>query len=195
MTIDDDSTWLDALAGRVASENSVAAREAVVLRAGILARRAVEDDPRVPPQDASRETALLARARREGLLPRRKATGWMAWWTPGRGVLAVAALACVAVAIGLLSRPGVERQPVRSDPAGIVRLEAQDPLRLQQQLLDALRGLGVDARGYERFDRRGVDADLPQPVPLEVQRVLERHGIPLPADGVLRVEIAAAAEE
>jgi len=192
MTQDDDRIWLEALAGRSGGDRSPVAREAEALRAGILAR-VVVDDPPVDAVDAAREDELIERAARVGLLPRLRRDARGVWWTPWRGALAAAALGGLVVAIGLVTRPAVEPQPVLRAPAGVVRLEADDPLRLQRQILSELRDLGVPATGYERLDRRGVDADLPQPIPADVRSVLARHGIPLPDDSVLRVEIAAKA--
>jgi hypothetical protein len=187
MTQDDDATWLDALAGHKQVDDSQAAREAAVLRASVLAR-AVVDDP-VPRQDPVREKLLLERARDAGLLPRRRRL-------PLTGsLLAAAAIICVAVALGVLTRRPGPAETVRSAPDGIVRLESADPTSLQREILDELRGAGLVATGYERLGRMGLDADLPLPLAPEVERILERHAIPVPPDGVLRVEIAPPGTE
>jgi hypothetical protein len=57
--------------------------------------------------------------------------------------------------------------------------------------VDELRAAGVQAEGYEQLGVNGVDAELPRPVPVEVRAVLERHHIPVPTDGALRVQIHA----
>ncbi len=193
---DDDQVWLDALAGhRGPRVDSAAAREAEELRAGILAH-AAEAEVDVPARDAAREQQLIERARRAGLLPQRSAPArnpWLAWFGGWRAGLAVAGLAGMAIVIGVNLRPKAEPEIVRSSPMGVVRLEDADPLELQRRLVDELRAAGVEAVAYERVGLRGVDADLPQPVPPRIREVLKRHRIPLPADGVLLLEIAEPA--
>lgn len=73
---------------------------------------------------------------------------------------------------------------------GPVRLQAANPTELKARLVGELKTAGVEAIGYDRLGLSGVDAKLPDPVPETVRAVLERHGIPLPADGIVRVEIA-----
>jgi hypothetical protein len=187
MTQDEDATWLDALAGRKQVDDSQAAREAVALRASVLAR-AVVDDP-VPRQDPAREQQLVERARDAGLLPRRRRLSRTG------SLLAAAAIVCVAVALGVLTRRPGAPETVRSGPGEIVRLASADPARVQREILDELRHAGVVATGYERLGRMGIDADLPLPLAPEVERILERHAIPVPQDGVLRVEIAPPGTE
>ncbi len=189
MSEDDDSKWLAALAGRTGPDDSAAAREADALRVSVLART-VLDDPSVRLRDPAREAQLIERAMRAGLVPRRRTSAWSGFWTPLRGALAVAALACFALTLGLWLRPAGPPEVVRSAD-GIVRLEAPDPLLRQRQIVDELRVAGVQATAYERLGRAGIDADLPLPIPVDVRAVLERNAIPLPEDGVLRVEIAA----
>ncbi|HSD73563.1 MAG TPA: hypothetical protein VLB75_02270 [Steroidobacteraceae bacterium] len=191
MTPDDDQRWLEALAGRGRTD-SPAAREAASLRGEILRTTSARAAPPVPAQDRVREMTLIARARGEGLLPAPKNPRW-SWRWEWNASLAVAALAAVAIGIGLYLRASVEPQiVVRGTPDGIVRITAPDPAGLKQQLIEDLRAAGVNATGYELLGRQGVDADLPQPLPEAVRRVLDRHGIPPPADGVLRVEIEKA---
>jgi hypothetical protein len=115
----------------------------------------------------------------------------VAWLTGWRAELAVAAMACLVVAIGLFTRPGPAPEAVRSGADGMVRLEAPDPGSLQRRILAELHAAGVTATGYEMLGRHGIDADLPRPVPPQVRVVLERHRIPVPPDGVLRVEVAS----
>ncbi len=90
-----------------------------------------------------------------------------------------------------MERPEV----VRGTAQAVVRIEAADPSALQRQILEDLRRAGVEATGYERLGRHGIDADLPDLVPPAIERVLQRHGIPVPRDGVLAVEISARAAE
>jgi hypothetical protein len=186
---DEDDNWFDALAGRsggeAAATNDAHAR---AIRAAILSRSAAEEIP-VAAEDPTREAALIARARTAGvLLPvaggraSRRGTGW----------LAAAAIACVAVGVTLQMNTRSPTPITRGAASGIVRIRAPDPLRLKQELIRELEEAGVHARGYEQLGRQGIDADLPMPVTAEVRNLLGRHGIALPADGVLQVEIESA---
>jgi hypothetical protein len=186
---DEDDNWFDALAGRsggeAAATNDVHAQ---AIRAAILSRSAAEEIP-VAAEDPTREAALIARARTAGvLLPvaggraSRRGTGW----------LAAAAIACVAVGVTLQMNTRSPAPITRGAASGIVRIRAPDPLRLKQELIRELEEAGVHARGYEQLGRQGIDADLPMPVTAEVRNLLGRHGIALPADGVLQVEIESA---
>jgi hypothetical protein len=190
MMADDDQRWVEALAGRGGAD-SPAAREAAGLRGEILQMTSARSAPAVATWDSAREAALLARARVAGLLheakPPRERWSWQ--WNAG---LAAAALAAVAIA-GLYLVVSLEPETVvRGTPDGMVRVAAPDPAALKQQLIEDLRAVGVSATGYEILGRHGVDADLPQPLPEDVRHVLDKHGIPPPADGVLRVEIEKA---
>jgi hypothetical protein len=191
MNSDDDQIWLDALAGRApARAASQAAAEAARLRAEILAR-AVAPPALVPARDPRREEALIARARREGLIPARRRArrgGWTGW--PAAAALAAAV---TVVVIGIVMWPVPERETVRGAPGGIVHLAAEQPQELQRRIVAELRDAGVQAVTYERLGLFGIDADLPTPVPPAVAEVLRRHEIPVPADGALSVEIAQAA--
>jgi hypothetical protein len=189
----DDDLWFESLAGRAADAASDSTRqESDSLRNAI---RALEEAPFAPPPpaDLAREEALLGRARSAGLLPDVAAAAGKAHVRtaarPWRGVLAAAAaVAALAVGIALL-RPLSQPPAVERTAGSVVRLKAADPARLQQQLIGELKSLGVAARGYEMLGRRGVDADLPRPLPAAVRTVLESHGIPAPPDGVLQIEI------
>ena len=192
MTPHDDDQWLDALAGRGSAE-SPAAREAAGLRGEML--RMPREPAVAAAQDSTREINLIARARGEGLLPKPKRTPlrWALAWNAG---FAVAALAAIAIGVGLYMRASLDTEPVvRATPDGIVRITAPDPAAIKQQLIDELRTAGVSATGYELLGRHGVDADLPQPLTDSVRSVLEKHRIPAPPDGVLRVDIVAAGSQ
>lgn len=169
----EDRDWIETLAGRGSDP------EASSLRERILARSSEPIEP-LPAADLAREAALVSRARREGLLPRRRKVRWSI----------VAAIVVLAVAVGILSRRPVESERVRGGTDGTFRIETADPAALQRTILDELRAEGVEATGYERLGRKGIDADLPQPLSPAVRRVLARHGIPPPEGGVLDVEIA-----
>jgi hypothetical protein len=113
---------------------------------------------------------------------------WRSGWSSG-----LAFAACITLVIGLafLLRPDLTPETVRGVEGGIVRIEARDPAALKREIIGELRALGIDANGYEVLDRQGLDAELPTPLTPRVRGVLERHRIPAPADGVLRVEIVA----
>ena len=109
-----------------------------------------------------------------------------------------------AIAIGVLFLGWQFRAPVshqvadqvapsvaRPAAAPVTRLATADPKLLKQQLVDELRASGVEAIGYDRLGLSGVDAMLPQPLPEAVRATLAKYGIPVPPDGVMRVEIAA----
>jgi hypothetical protein len=193
---DDDEIWFESLAGRaVGDANESTRKESSSLRSAI---RALSDPAleQPPAADPAREAALLERARAAGLLPdvapaaaraRRRSASAHPW----RGVLAAAAVAALAVGFVLL-RPLSQPPAVVRTAGAIVRLSADDPARLQQQLIGELKSAGVAARGYEMLGRRGVDADLPRPLPAAVRAVLDSHGIPAPRDGVLQVEIESS---
>jgi hypothetical protein len=187
MSEDKDRIWTEALAGRDDGD-STEAREGRALRLAILARAAESAPPQIT-EDPHRVAALLARARREGLIPA-AASRWLGW----RGGLA-AALVVGAVGLAVYWRAPVEPETVRGVVDGVTRIEAADPLAFQTALMRELRDAGVQATGYERLGRFGIDADLPQPVPDPVLRILKRRGLPIPGDGVLRVEIRSRAKE
>lgn len=172
--------------------------EGTLLRATLGERtaRLRRENPDGAPDPWPREErlrALLARARREGLLgdatgiPRRRS------WRPAqRVVLAAAAVAALAIGVQWQLRAPGPDGPTRAVDSGLVRLESADPAALQRELVAALRAAGVDARAYERLDVYGIDADLPRPVGPAVTGVLERFRVPAPRDGLLQVEIRAA---
>ena len=193
MNAQDDQEWLDALAGREHAD-SAAAREARNLRAAVRART-VSDVSEIAAEDATREASLIARAEREGLIShsppqlsvdKERHDARRQW----PRLAAAAAIACFAIGLAWLAYRPVELDTVRG-PDEIVRVESENPLALKERLIDELRRTGVDAVGYEMLGRHGIDADLPQPIPAAVRQVLARYGIPVPADGVLRVEIVA----
>jgi hypothetical protein len=196
---DETDIWLEALSGRVTEDRRAAAREAQALRAALQRWPAAQEVP-VLQRDAQREAALLERARREGLIRARhnrvraSVRSLVSW-----PALAALAAVCAAVAaFVILSPAGTPRQAARTEVTrghaieGPVRLRAADPQALKRTLLEELRAAGVQATGYERLGVPGIDADLPMPVPDRVRAVLDRHRIPIPPDGVLRIEIVPA---
>ena len=185
--VDDDQTWLEALAGR-GSQDSPGSEpsEAKVLRE-LIAAQLQEDSTAVAEVDAQREAALIMRARVEGLLPQgvTRPAGRV-WWLTGGALAATAILA--SIILSLLRNVPVSEN-FRGMDGGAVRIESSNPQALKDRLLRELNAVGVRATGYDRLGRLGIDADLPQPLPPAVQHVLEKHHIPLPSDGVLTVEI------
>jgi hypothetical protein len=212
---DDDAAWLAALAGRsVADEPGATASsraEGAMLRSALTRwRPAIED---VATHDPARVARLIARARAVGLLDaiepsavgafaRMRATldRWtrdndsarrrrFATWAVPALVVVVAAIAYVGVGD---RRDVSDDRTVRSADGTVVRLKAVEPMAVQRQLVSALAEQGIKATPYVRFGRYGVDADLPSSPSPELRALLARQGIPLPGDGVLRVEIEAA---
>lgn len=189
---DETEVWFEALSGRAANDRRGAAREAHALRAAMLRQPGPEPTP-TGTRDASREAALLERARREGLIPVRH-RGLLEWqrlaaW-PAIG--AYTAVACSALVAFILWHTPRHIEVARGAPGEIVTLQAADPTALKRTLLDELRAAGVTATGYERLGVQGIDADLPTPVPDRVRAVLNRHHIRTPSDAVLRIEIVPA---
>jgi hypothetical protein len=186
MSTDPDQDWIDALAGRGEERASPAHAEGALLRRMLQAQlvqqgtaeRATAASIATP--DPMRERALIERARREGLL------NSLAGWRP---MLIAAAIAMLAVGIVWESFMKPAPVVVREGAAAPVRLQAPDPVTLKRQIIDELRAAGVEATGYEALDVQGIDADLPQPLTPAVRSVLAKHQIPVPADGVLRIEI------
>lgn len=195
MSDDDDKTWLDVLAGRTpADANRPAAREARLLRESLIRQRQrqqAEPLPQPPARDLHREAELLALAGREGLIDPARLRRRSGWLRDGRVLAAAAAVAFVAIGLTLFLHTGAEREVYRGTHDGVVTLEAASPATLKSELIAELRAAGVTATGYERFGLQGVDAELPRPISPQVRAVLERHHLPVPEDGVLKVEITA----
>jgi hypothetical protein len=111
--------------------------------------------------------------------------------------LGVAALAVAVLVLGWKLRPAEGIAPAAPGSAhgtastdGVVRLKSADPRSLRLQIVEELRAAGAPASGYEQLGVEGVDADLPRPVPESVGKVLERHSVPVPRDGTLRIQIS-----
>ena len=200
----DDQDWLEALAGRAAGEpanraGAATRREAQVLRAALLARARVDEptlQQEIDPDATARAARLLERARRDEYLAAALArrSGPVAARRVGTwGALLAAGLAGLAVALVWTLRPTLDAPVERGAPDAIHRMVADDPGALRNEIIAALREVGVEASAYGRFGRAGIDADLPRPLTPAVRAVLDRYGIPAPADGVLRVEIAPRA--
>ncbi|HPF26862.1 MAG TPA: hypothetical protein PK159_09745 [Steroidobacteraceae bacterium] len=196
MTDSSEDNWLAGLAGRASIDATPASREGRLLRQALVTQLSARTDMGTaddPPADREQRLAvLLEKARAAGLLTAdtsgsavRLPTGRRMRWRAA----AAATIVALAVAITWLVTPAPESLPVRTADDGIVRLQADDPLALKQQLLQSLRAAGVVATGYESFGRHGVDAELPSPLTADVRALLRRYGLRAPPDGVLRVEI------
>ena len=103
--MDDDTSWLDALAGRTDRASSALVLEALALRGFIQSQR-FDVAPPVPTVDPVRERELLERAGREGLLPRpaaplRHAAPPRRWFADTRVTLAATAMVLAAIGVGL----------------------------------------------------------------------------------------------
>lgn len=114
----------------------------------------------------------------------------------GAGALAVAVLI-----LGWKLAPRVPQAlmtPVTTAPEagttstdGVMHLKSTDPQSLRVQIVEQLRAAGVQASGYEQLGVQGIDAELPRPIPDAVAKVLQEHGVPVPNDGALRLQISA----
>lgn len=196
---DDDTAWLNALAGRSGGEHSrgitqeaLALRELIRVQESAGAQESGNTLEAIAEVDIARENELIARAAAEGLLPGRRAPMRAAWRrriSAQRLGFAAAAVLILAVGVGLLRSMQPPAETFRGAENGTVRLEARNPPALKRQLIDELSKAGVAASGYERLGTQGIDADLPQPVPAPIRAILERHHIPVPSDGALIVEI------
>lgn len=184
MSEQEDLNWLDALAGRPVSAADAASEEARSLR-GLISKQINEDIVSVSKMDFARESALIARAKAEGLLKPRLRHGLQA----AAGLAAAAVLASLLIGHYRTSLPPSET--FRGMHDGTVRLTSTDPVALKRQLIRELRAAGVPAVGYERLGRSGVDAELQRPIATSAREVLERHHIPVPQDGALVIEIDA----
>ncbi len=122
--------------------------------------------------------------------PFAKRTNWRSTLlASGRGWVA-AAIAIGVLVMGWRFGVPVSQQVTSAAPAGTVtQLLADDPTTLKQQIVADLRSASVEAIGYDRLGLSGVDAAVPTPMQPRVRAVLQKHGIPAPADGVVRVEI------
>ena len=192
MSGDDDMAWLESLAGREdGSEHGTAlsqradVREAAALRELIRTQRPDPDIPQVPALDAARENQLIARARAAGLgrgavaIPMRRS--WM-----HRAALAAAAVIVLGVGITLLRTVPQGTETLRG--GGTAQLRTRDPVALKRELTEELTAAGAHVTGFERLGRPGLDAELPRPLTPAVRRILEKHRLPVPADGELTVE-------
>ena len=199
----DDQHWFDLMAGRAAPEAHGRTRaDAAWLRAALLAYRAQAPAGAMPDPER-RIGTLLARAVAAGVVPpaatqpppqgtalHHRAAGRLGrWWhhaqdwrrrwaspglrwTPALAVLVLAA----ALLVGLQPPPPSTPSEVERGPA-LQQLSVADPVQRQQQLLLALRAAGLDAHGFERLGRRGVDIELPVPLPPAQAQALQREGL------------------
>lgn len=200
----DDETWLAALAGRARVDDARAeVQQALQLRAALRREAARSTAPLPAAGDAD---ALVARARREGLLRRRwcascaaRAAAWLAaWHTLTRplplagGALALLLLAWVS--LPLLGPPSQDGAPTedsvqRAGPDGLVLLRDADPAARRDRIADALQAAGAQVQRYERLGRQGLDAQWPLPASPALAQALASERLAMPAGGVLRLEV------
>jgi hypothetical protein len=196
VSTENDTAWLDALAGRTepGRETTAAApevAEALALRELIRAQTAEIEIPSVPAVDLQREAQLLARARAAGLLPAGAQPASRRRWMHAS---LLAAAAVIVAAIGLtLFRPAVQPENVYRG-AGTVHVQTRDPGALKQELTSEFTAAGAHVTGFERLGRPGIDVDLPQPVTPQIREILQQHHLPAPADGELTIEFEAAGQ-
>jgi hypothetical protein len=191
----EDDAWLEGLAGRLepAQIESAFSRQLVFEGAALrefIRRQPPPAAPEIPVSDVARELEVIARARREGLLPL-AADRAHARRRLRRVSLAAAAVLILAVGASIWHTSLPPQEVLRGVNGGTVLLEARDPAALRRELTEELHAAGVTVSGYERLGRFGIDADLPRPLPPQIAKILERHHIPAPADGALAIEIEA----
>ena len=207
MIQDDDDDWVNALAGRIEASRILSEAvdpsgdappsrslvlEALALREFILRQESGETP--VPSVDQARESELIARARREGLLDSQKsaAASRPSQQRPRwRVAIPAAAVILIAAGIGFWQSSLKHPDNVRGADHGTILIQARDPAAFRRRLSEELRTAGATVTGYERFGRLGMDVDLPKPRLKGIEEILERHHIPVPQDGVLVIEIEA----
>jgi len=191
-----DDDWLALIAGRARPDADAATRaEATALRTAFLSYRPHAPEGQVSAAD-KRLDRLLHRGRDAGVLSAAK-PDWRArlrsWWQRPQGL----ALAfSVVLGAGLLvMRPTTQLPPPAAQErsaSASQRITAADPARRQLELLQALRGAGLDAQPYERLGRLGLDVALPPTLSDAQRQVLAAQGLTPPAGPVLAIEILAA---
>jgi hypothetical protein len=125
-------------------------------------------------------------------------TSWISALRSSSRAWVAAAIAIGVLALGWQFRTPVSKQVANqvaspsapAAPSRATHLATANPSVLKQQLVDELRASGIEAIGYDRLGLSGVDARLPQPLPDATRVILAKYGIPVPPDGVMRVEIA-----
>lgn len=201
---DDDLEWLRALGGKPPERpDTAAAREAQWIRSAQLRHpQPSATDLQVTESDL---LALIHRARSDdvraayAIAQEPPATSW--WRRVWHGaaarpawsglVFAGVVAGLVAIPVAVLSPPAVDDPlTLRSPAAGVVVLESASPASARDQLATELRSAGIEVHAYSRLGRNGLDAELPDPVPAPVSRLLAAQGITA-APGILRVEFVA----
>lgn len=198
---DPDERWLAVLAGRELvdhgdrSGNAAVAREASMMREALRRWPVAIDlavghglDRPVDGAGASSDT----RRRSD-----RSRSGWRSWRAARLAPLASLAAVATVVLVTFIAftRPNVPageatmEPTVRSATDAVTLLTATDPDGLRGEIAAGLALEGVAVTRYRRFGRVGIDADLPSRPSTTLRALLDRHGIPMPVDGVLRVEI------
>jgi hypothetical protein len=205
---DDDEAWSQALAGRPpANMDAASATEARLLRAGLLG---AEEPQPAPLSEEQRQRLLQAVRAAAGPGPQGQpwcagcARRWRAlqqalrgprgrgWPLAGAATAMLAALAVTAVwQLGPLGQP---TEPVFRGPAatGTVVRTVADPLAQRQALAAELAATGATVRRYERLGRQGLEAQWPLPLPASATQALQAQGLAADAEGLVRVEFAAA---
>jgi hypothetical protein len=130
----------------------------------------------------------------------RKASWRNAFRATGSRGWAAAALAIGVLVLGYRLQPGASSDTSSAtnsaatidatSPDGVAHLTAADPRALRDQIVSDLRTAGVQPSPYEQLGINGIDADLPRPLTPEVRAALDKHHIPVPPNGTLRIEIA-----
>jgi hypothetical protein len=205
--MNDDSDWLDALAGRDRpAASTLAATE------GRLMRRALQRLPatvpaQTPEQALSLLDGLLGRARAAGLM--RERSGWCpaclqrwqrwrqspgAWLGAGLVLAGLFAVVVVLRVVPVVAVDPAEEAVMRAPADGVWLLRVADPQQQRNELADRLAAGGARVQRYERLGRQGLEAELPLPLTPQLKQALGRLNIAAAPDGSLRVEFEPVAK-
>lgn len=109
---------------------------------------------------------------------------------------AAAALAIAVLVLAFNLRPTSSTSTTAATSSdGITYLTAANPRALRDQIAADLRAAGADPNAYEQLGIAGIDADLPRVLTPELRAALDKHRIPAPASGDLRIQISGVKSE
>jgi hypothetical protein len=200
----DDERWLQTLAGAGQRDTPPATRlEAELLATGLKALAGDAAAAGGSSASQARRDALLAALDSEPHNPRRPwwhcagcSERWRRWRGDTMPAPALAGLAFVLSLSAVLWTWAPWRDP--APEAGLLRsgvavqlLVHPQPQAQRDALAQALLRQGAEVRRYQRLGRYGLQADLPTPVPADLQALLAAAGLPAIAGATLQVEYEA----
>lgn len=186
----DDENWTRALTGRPPDGADPATlAEAKALREAIL--KVKPADPAADSDVESGLQRLLFRLRQEGLAQRRTAMRPQAW-------MALAASALLAVGVATMMHEGLETavQPLPQESPMRSRSLERPQIVFTENVAQAaaalkrdLESLGLTPTVTEGEDAVRIETAWPADAGERHRALLERHYLPLPESGTLRVEV------